>query len=282
LQIDRWIRVEQNAGSFCWFTCEGFGSLPSETQKSDEPFCLWADASRPGIRSSVWSIARLLPKDECDASFLSQFCDALKKTHLYLRQGFGNQNPLFWFPPFALNSQLSKSYSYEEAGISYQGEYSYACDEVNELLSSDGGRKMQAALYAALWDRVISMSDEGGELLSGRHYVLINGKLHSSELPLTDDQWQRAIQIQREEEDAEKQRFLARLSGTVETAERKGIPESVRGEVWRRDRGACVECGSRESLEFDHIIPWSLGGSDTARNLTLLCERCNRAKGSRI
>lgn len=63
---------------------------------------------------------------------------------------------------------------------------------------------------------------------------------------------------------------------------RKAIPESVRHEVWRRDAGCCVDCGSRERLEFDHIIPLSQGGSSTARNLELRCENCNRRKGARI
>lgn len=63
---------------------------------------------------------------------------------------------------------------------------------------------------------------------------------------------------------------------------REPIPESVRHEVWRRDGGQCVDCGSRERLEFDHIIPLSQGGSNTARNLELRCEACNRRKGARI
>jgi HNH endonuclease len=62
---------------------------------------------------------------------------------------------------------------------------------------------------------------------------------------------------------------------------RQPIPERVRNEVWRRDQGRCVDCGSRERLEYDHIIPVSKGGSDTARNIELRCESCNRKKGAR-
>jgi HNH endonuclease len=63
---------------------------------------------------------------------------------------------------------------------------------------------------------------------------------------------------------------------------RQPIPERVRSEVWRRDGGACVDCGSRENLEFDHIVPWSKGGANTARNLELRCETCNRKKAAKI
>jgi hypothetical protein len=63
---------------------------------------------------------------------------------------------------------------------------------------------------------------------------------------------------------------------------RRAIPSHVRHDVWRRDSGQCVDCRSRENLEFDHIIPWSKGGADTARNLELRCQVCNRAKGAKI
>jgi 5-methylcytosine-specific restriction endonuclease McrA len=56
----------------------------------------------------------------------------------------------------------------------------------------------------------------------------------------------------------------------------------VRHEVWRRDEGRYVDCGSRENLEFDHIVPVSKSGLSTARNLELRCEVCNRRKGATI
>ena len=65
-------------------------------------------------------------------------------------------------------------------------------------------------------------------------------------------------------------------------ASRDAIPSAIRREVWRRDGGKCVKCGSRKNLEYDHIILVAEGGSNTARNIELLCEACNRAKSDLI
>ena len=65
-------------------------------------------------------------------------------------------------------------------------------------------------------------------------------------------------------------------------ARRETIPRTVQREVWQRDGGRCVECGTNEKLCFDHIVPFSRGGSNTIRNIQLLCERCNLSKGNRI
>ncbi|MBC8484460.1 MAG: HNH endonuclease [Bacteroidetes bacterium] len=60
------------------------------------------------------------------------------------------------------------------------------------------------------------------------------------------------------------------------------IPPAVKLAVWRRDQGKCVQCKSKEKLEYDHIIPISKGGSNTERNVQLLCEKCNRDKSAKI
>ena len=61
------------------------------------------------------------------------------------------------------------------------------------------------------------------------------------------------------------------------------IPGEVQKEVYERDRGKCVECGSTENLHFDHILPFSKGGSSkVAKNIQLLCARHNLKKGSKF
>ena len=68
----------------------------------------------------------------------------------------------------------------------------------------------------------------------------------------------------------------------VEKIRRPSIPQNIKDKVWNRDDGKCVQCGSNEKIEFDHIIPFSKGGSNTYRNLQILCEKCNRTKSDKI
>ena len=76
---------------------------------------------------------------------------------------------------------------------------------------------------------------------------------------------------------------VAKMPRTSEIKPRReAIPRAVQREVWQRDGGRCVECSTREKLCFDHIVPFSRGGSNSVRNLQLLCEGCNLSKGNRI
>ena len=66
-------------------------------------------------------------------------------------------------------------------------------------------------------------------------------------------------------------------------ADARLIPSEVKAQVWKRDKGKCVQCGSKEHLHFDHILPYSKGGtSRDVRNIQLLCAKHNLQKSDKI
>ncbi len=105
------------------------------------------------------------------------------------------------------------------------------------------------------------LRDKQKDIVMIKHYVL-----------------RRERQYERARREVEALENMEKLEGTS----RAPIPDSVRLFVWQRDKGQCVKCGSRELLEFDHVIPVIAGGSNTERNIQLLCESCNRSKGPRF
>lgn len=72
-------------------------------------------------------------------------------------------------------------------------------------------------------------------------------------------------------------------SSEADLAHNRLIPSAVKLEVWQRDKGRCVLCGSDKNLHFDHDLPYSKGGSSLlAQNIRLLCAKHNLSKGSKI
>lgn len=54
------------------------------------------------------------------------------------------------------------------------------------------------------------------------------------------------------------------------------IPTEIRKRVYLRDKGRCRNCKSVYKVEFDHILPFAMGGKSNEENLRLLCFSCNQ------
>jgi len=77
--------------------------------------------------------------------------------------------------------------------------------------------------------------------------------------------------------------FDPEVAENVDLAHNRYIPGEVMQEVYIRDSGKCIECGSEDNLHYDHKIPFSKGGSSKdARNIQLLCARHNLSKGNKF
>jgi 5-methylcytosine-specific restriction endonuclease McrA len=65
----------------------------------------------------------------------------------------------------------------------------------------------------------------------------------------------------------------------------RAIPRDVMLKVVRRDGQICQRCYQPvpdDQVEFDHVIPFSKGGTTTSENLKLCCRNCNRQKSNSI
>jgi hypothetical protein len=63
-------------------------------------------------------------------------------------------------------------------------------------------------------------------------------------------------------------------------AQSRYISQTTKKIVFVRDGGICQCCGNYENIEYDHISPYSCGGSNDASNIQLLCRTCNRSKSN--
>jgi len=144
----------------------------------------------------------------------------------------------------------------------------FRIDLVNHCLvcEPNGVERTATGMHFLFQNKVVNVTDSGHLTESEINLEVVNAVLNHGS---------RYQQIQRQ---------LNALKNTelAEIERRERISDDVRMFVWQRDQGKCVKCGNNERLEFDHIIPVVKGGSNTERNIQLLCERCNREKGARF
>ncbi|WP_281513479.1 HNH endonuclease [Bacteroides acidifaciens] len=53
--------------------------------------------------------------------------------------------------------------------------------------------------------------------------------------------------------------------------------QTVSKEIKDRKGYICYNCGSREDIEYHHIVPLFLGGNDVETNIVPLCHKCHKA-----
>jgi hypothetical protein len=115
---------------------------------------------------------------------------------------------------------------------------------------------------------------------NGRSYWLFRGKCHwdSDNLEHEDVKALLLLKERQQERRIRRAKTLMAQADLPPEGRRQPISGEVKLIVWRRDGGRCVRCGSREELQFDHIIPVVLGGGNDEANIQILCGPCNRQK----
>jgi len=179
----------------------------------------------------------------------------------------------------------------EDGTLIYEGHDAKKSSEIKDPKSIDqpefnsNGKPTQNGLFAAMARRY-----KEGE--TPAEIVSVFEKLHSGVWVYNGDF--QLIDCWQEKSDKRmvfkfKLRFAERLHVSserlveVSTEDDRVIPSRVKLEVWKRDHGCCKICGSNQSLHFDHIIPYSKGGtSKDTKNIQILCSKHNLAKHDRI
>jgi hypothetical protein len=92
----------------------------------------------------------------------------------------------------------------------------------------------------------------------------------------------RALALQRTRRDDRRLKSAHALMNGDAAPGRKPIPAGIVRAVIARDGLRCIQCGTTEELQFDHVMPVALGGGTSVENLQVLCGECNRAKSDSL
>jgi hypothetical protein len=116
---------------------------------------------------------------------------------------------------------------------------------------------MQKLLDAALADKALQKQDED---VVGK----TSGKLDAA-LP-----------------DQELEKMVAKNSRYIPTIVRQTILTRASGQCESILRETNIRCQEKRGLEFDHIKPFALGGTNDVKNIRLLCRNCNQREAFKV
>ena len=86
----------------------------------------------------------------------------------------------------------------------------------------------------------------------------------------------------RQEQEEEIRTFLELMRGEEKGLKKRSrsSPQPVKMAVVTHDGGKYRRCRSTQDLQYDHIVPYSSGGSTDANNIQLLCGKSSRLKSN--
>lgn len=156
----------------------------------------------------------------------------------------------------------------------------FCTKDVNSIIEDDFYEYYNELLICADIEKLFKViSDEVFYILFNNRILLLNFNWIISSY--IDD-----IVIEQIEDDFKEYSIYLKKDGQLK---RKYIPKWVKNAVFYRDRGKCSLCKKdlsglfsiNNTLEFDHIIPLRLGGTNDVSNIQLLCKECNNKKGDK-
>lgn len=171
------------------------------------------------------------------------------------------------------------------------GELVHACADADlsvvRILQSGRRQDLHRGVMYVLDSRAIFQSETKAQSINYRKIIALRGESESIELQLNGKPvW--TLRLHQENPHYSLIfRTAVALANQTMTQRSDGTPSrhvarDVRQRVWQRYGGQCADCGARDYLEFDHIIPVAKGGSNHEGNIQLLCRRCNLKKSDLI
>ncbi len=68
----------------------------------------------------------------------------------------------------------------------------------------------------------------------------------------------------------------------VKLNNKRTIPAEVKRAAFEKNNGRCSNCHTMKNLEYDHKIPFALGGKSDKENIRLMCKNCNLRAGIKV